>query len=44
MFIWSDVDEKYLIIPYGDYDQLREVREYIMKQRGFIVTGKYTST
>ena len=24
------IDEKYLIIPYGDYDKLQEVREYIM--------------
>jgi len=40
VFLWSDVNKKYLIVPYGDYDRLKEVHEYIMKERGLIVTNK----
>jgi len=40
MYFWSDQDNTYLSVPYGDYDRLREVREYIMKERGLIVTNK----
>lgn len=40
MYFWSDKDETYLSVPYGDYNRLREVREYIMQQRGLIVTNK----
>lgn len=40
MYFWSDQDNTYLTVPYGDYDRLREVREYIMKERGLIVTNK----
>lgn len=37
MYFWSDKDS-YLTVPYGDYAHLREVCQYIMKERGLIVT------
>lgn len=40
MYFWSDKDNTYLSVPYGDYDRLEEVREYIIKERGLIVTNK----
>jgi len=40
MYFWSDQDNTYLTVPYGDYSRLREVREYIMRERGLIVTNK----
>lgn len=40
MYFWSDKDNTYLSVPYGDYDRLEEVREYIMKERGMIVTNQ----
>lgn len=45
MYFWTDKVETYLSVPYGDYDRLhgnydrlREVRDYIMKQHGLIPT------
>lgn len=40
MYFWSDKENTYLSVPYGDVDRLREVRDSIMKERGSIVTNK----
>ena len=40
MYFWSDKDETYLSVPYGDYKRLEEVHEYIMKERGLVVKSK----
>lgn len=36
-YFWSKKDNAYLSVPYGDVERLREVRKYIMKERGLIV-------
>jgi len=40
MYLWLAADRKHFSVPYGDYSRLREVREYIMREWGLIVTNK----
>lgn len=39
LYLWTK-ETSYIEIPYGDFDRLTEVCEYIRKKRGLVVTSK----